>query len=491
MPELLVQSFVDLFQWQTFLILCFGVILGMIIGALPGLNIVMGVSLFTPLAVMFAPRDGLCLLLGIYNAALFGGAISAILINTPGTPAAIATTFDGYPMTLKGKAGLALGLSAWGSLWGGILSLIAFLLLAAPMSALALKFGPAEYFALCLLGLTLIITLSGENFVKGLLMGIVGLLLATIGRDPIYGIDRFSLGITPLADGIPFVAAIIGLFCLSEVFLGLRNEIHAELRSVTIGKIFPSFKDITHTAPAMLISSIIGTIVGIIPAVGADVASLASYEAARSISKNKSEFGKGSHEGLIAAETANNAVVGGALTTMLTLGIPGDAVTAILIGTLLMWGLQPGPALFQQEPRLIYDFATISFLATVLSFAASLFRAKKVAGIILNLKPHVLYSLIILFCFAGTYSISNSFFDVGVMIVCGVLGYCFKIKNYPLGPLVIGLILGSLMESNFKRALLLSDGSLLIFLKNPLAALLLVITAASLIVQARLRLKRT
>jgi len=482
MIDQLIIAFVSIFQWDTFLILLAGVFLGLLIGALPGLTATMGVAIFTPLTFFVPAEQGLCLLLGIYNAAMFGGAISAILINAPGTPAAIATTFDGYPMAKRGEGGLALGLSALGSAGGGLFSIFVLALVAFPLAKFALKFGPAEYFALAIFGLTMMVAVSGKSIVKGLLMGFFGLAIGTIGLDPIHGTPRFTFGIGEFIGGVSFIPIMVGLFGISEILIRILEDQGGTSKIISkFGRLLPTWAEIKRTTPAFLISSVIGTIVGAIPATGGDIASIISWQQARRISKKPEEFGRGSMEGLVASETANNSVIGGTMATMLILGIPGDAVTAILLGSLMMWGLKPGPLLFRDHIDIIYQIIAILVVATLLSTFFSLFRIRTVGKIVLSLPAYLLNTLVILLCVVGSYAINNSMLDVWVMFGFGILGLFFRKGGFPQGPIILGLLLGSMAEANLRRAMVLADGAWFYFLGHPIALILFAISLFALI----------
>lgn len=481
MFDLLVQAAIAILSPENLMMLLAGVALGMLVGALPGLTATMGVAIFTPLTFFAPPEQGLCLLLGIYNAAMFGGAIPAILFNTPGTPAAIATTFDGYAMAKEGRAGLALSLSALGSAGGGLLSLVAFALFAFPLAEFALRFGPVEYFALAIFGLSMMIAVSGKSIVKGLLTGFLGLAIATVGLDPVYGAARFTFGVTEFVGGLSLIPIMVGLFGMGEVLVCISESETFERKLIsTFGRLLPTWNEIKKTTPAFLIGSGIGTIIGAIPAVGGDIAGIISWERSKRISKEPEKFGKGSPEGLVAAETANNSVIGGAMTTMLTLGIPGDAVTAVLIGSLMMWGLQPGPTLFRDHPALIYKIIAIMIFANLFSLFFSLFRIRTMAGIIVKLPHYILHPLIILLCMVGSYAIQFSMVDVWIMLFFGLIGFTFRKMDFPQGPIVLGIILGPLAEANLQRSLILSDGSWLVFLQHPISFTLLALSFISL-----------
>lgn len=474
-----------LLQWQNWLMLVLGVILGMTIGALPGLTATMGVAIFSPLVFFVPPEQGLCLLLGIYNAAMFGGAISAILINTPGTPAAIATTFDGYPLCQKGRPGLALGLSALGSAGGGLFSFVCLALIARPLADLALQFGPREFFALAVFGLAMMISFAGDSVVRGVMMGAFGLFLATIGMDPIHGLPRLTFGVPELMGGLSFVPVMVGLFGLSEILIRVASDRGVAALPLRISEdedhVLPTRAELRQVTPAFVIGCVVGTIVGAIPGTGGDLAGLLAWDRARKASRRPQDFGKGSIEGVVAAETANNSVVGGAMATMLMLGIPGDAVTAILIGSLMMWGVNPGPQLYQNHPGLVLRIIAIMTVATLLSLAASLYRTKFVARWVLKLPEHVLISLVMILCVVGTYAVNASLFDVWVMLASGAFGVVMRRFKFPLGPLVLGLLLGPMAEINLRRSLVISGGNVLDLFARPIPAVLLGFAAVFLV----------
>lgn len=480
MFDLLFQAVTVILSPENLIMLLAGVLLGMLIGALPGLTATMGVAIFTPLTFFVPSEQGLCLLLGIYNAAMFGGAIPAILFNTPGTPAAIASTFDGYPMAKQGRGGLALSLSAIGSAGGGLLSMVAFTLFAFPLAKFALRFGPSEYFALSIFGLSMMIAVSEKSIIKGLLAGFLGLAIATVGLDPIHGATRFTFGVGEFVGGLTVIPILVGLFGMGEVLVCISESDTFEKKVISeFGRLLPKWREIKQVTPSFLLSSVIGIIIGVIPAVGGDIASIISWEKSKRISKEPEKFGKGSLEGLVAAETANNSCIGGALTTMLTLGIPGDAVTAVLIGSLMMWGLQPGPTLFRDHSDLIYKIIVIMIFANFLALFFSLFRIRTMASFVAKLPSYILHPLIILLCIVGSYAIQLSMMDVWIMFIFGLIGFAFRKMGFPLGPIVLGIILGPLAEANLQRSLILSDGSWLIFLQRPISFLLLALSFIS------------
>ena len=448
--------------------LCVGVSLGAVFGSLPGLTATMGVAILTPLTFWVSAEQGLAMLLGIYCGAIPAGGIPAILINVPGTPASIATTWDGYPLTRKGQAGLALGVNALASAAGQLTSILFLAFLAFPIASFALRFGPAEYFGLALLGISLMAGVSGRHVLKGMLGGALGLALALVGLDPMTAYPRYTFGMSEFLDGVSFVPVMIGLFGLGEVLVQISDR-HASRRDpdAAIGRVLPRLGEARKMLGATLSGATVGTMVGAIPAAGGDIGSVIAWEQARRASKRKERFGKGSLRGLAASCSSCNAAIGGAMTTMLTLGIPGDAVSAILIGALLIHGIQPGPLLFANNQSFVFSIVFLLVLASLLVMAIGILAARPLARI-LNIPSPWLWAGIVLFGTVGSYALNNAVVDVWVMYVAGVAGFLFRKARIPLGPLVLGLILGPMMESNLRRALILSRGDWLALLARPI-----------------------
>lgn len=462
-----------------------GVVVGMIIGGLPGLSATMGVAILTPLTFWLQPAQGLAVLLWIYNSAIWAGGISAILINTPGTPASIAQTFDGYKLVQKGKIGLALGINTIYSVAGGLISTIFLILAAFPIANFALKFGPPEYFALGIFGLSMMISVSGKQLVKGLIIGVLGLLFSTIGLDPMFSIPRFTFHNVNMMNGIPFVAAMIGMFGIGEVLFQItekRGTKKIVAMTKELGRIFPTFKEFKITALPCAISSIISVIIGAIPGTGGDIASIVCWQQAKQMSKHPEEFGEGSIEGLSVTSLANNGVIGGAMTTMMTLGIPGDAVTAVLIGSLMMYGMQPGPQMFLDHADFVYNIMALLIVGNLTILVLGLLTSR-LSSYILYVKDEIIWILVVGFCILGSFAINNSPFDVMVMILAGILGFIAKRMDIPVGPFILALLLGPIVESNFRRSLALSMGNHLIFFTRPISLILLILTILSLTYQ--------
>ncbi|MGN8646284.1 tripartite tricarboxylate transporter permease [Gracilibacillus sp. HCP3S3_G5_1] len=473
---------------STLLFLLLGSILGLFIGALPGLSATMGVAILTPMTFWLPPEQGLAMLISIYCMAIFAGGIPAILVNTPGTPASMVTSFDGYALTKQGKPGLALGVNAIYSGLGGIISVIFLMIFSKPIAQFALNFGAAEYFALAIFGLSIMVSVSGKSIRKGLISGFIGLLIATVGLDPITSTQRFTFNQSDLYEGISFIPIMIGLFGLGEVFfqfLSKNDQSNNRKSNVTkrLNRILPNRKERKEMRKPFLFSSVLSPIIGAIPGAGGDIASIVTWEQSKRFVKGekKKEYGKGSLAGLAATTTANNGVIGGAFTTMLTLGLPGDAVTAILIGALMMYGLQPGPNLFVEDPNIVYTIIGLLLLANILVIILGLIGSNLFARIMLIRKEYIWIS-VILFSIIGAFALNNSFFDVWIVFISGMVGLIFRKLDYPLGPLILGLLLGPMAESNFRRALLMGgDFPYSIFFTRPISLVLIIIAILSLI----------
>jgi len=478
-------SIVNIVTPATLLAMVFGVASGIVIGALPGLSSTMGVALLLPLTFGMEPSAGLPMLMGIYCGAMYGGSLSAILIHTPGTAAAAATCLDGYPMAQRGEANKAIKYSLFASFCGGIFSAFVLLFLAAPLSRISLLLGPPEYFFLAILGLTLIGTLASKSWIKGLLSGFLGLFLATVGMDPILGMSRFTFGAVNLLSGINIIVALIGVFSLSQAFIMIEKE--QEKRKVLIrknhGNVFtdflPKISELKGTWITIIRSSVIGTVIGMIPGTGGDLASWVGYNEAKRCSKNSDKFGTGVLEGVVAAEAANNGVTGGALVPVLALGIPGSATTAVLLGGFLVHGLRPGPRFLLDNAEISYTLIISLFFINLLLLVMGSFFGKWSSNI-LKLKNEILAPIIIILSVIGTYSISNSMFDVQLMLFFGFLGYIMRKKEIPTAPLVLGLILGPMAERALSQSLLISSGSWGIFVSRPVSVLLFGLTLLSL-----------
>jgi len=476
----ILNGFVSAFDLYTLFIIVLSTTLGIIIGAMPGLSAAMGVALLIPITFTMEPAIGLIMLLGIYCGAIFGGSIAAILISTPGTPAASATLIEGYQMTKKGQGGKALKTAAFASFTGGIISAIALYGFAPLLAQLALKFGSAEYFWLAIFGLTIIAGVSGASLLKGLLAGAFGLVLAMIGLDPISGVPRFTFGINDLISGIPFTPALIGLFAMSQVLIMAEEKVKivSQVNHVKDNSKL-KWSEIRDMKGTLGRSSIIGTVIGILPGAGATIAAFVGYNEARRFSKNKDQFGKGAQEGVAGTEAANNAVTGSSLIPTLTLGIPGESVTAVLLGGLIIHGLQPGPDLFTTDAHITYTMFAGFVLVNFVILLVGLYGSRYFVGVT-RIPDAALIPIIFVLSVVGSYAIHNNFFDVILMFVFGIIGYLFTKFDLNPASIVLALILGILAETGFRRTLVISQGDYAALVESPISIGLIIITVFSL-----------
>jgi putative tricarboxylic transport membrane protein len=454
------------------LLWCFiGVFMGTVIGVLPGLGSTTGVAVLLPLTLSFEPVTALIMLAGIYYGSQYGGTITSVLISTPGEAASVVTTLDGYQMARRGRAGAALSIAAIGSFVAAIISLLLLILLAPPFAEFALRFGPPEMMAVMVLGLATIISFAGDNRVLGLLMALVGLLIACVGVDTGTGVPRYTFDSIYLLSGIPFVEVMIGLFAVGEVL----NQIHegaAKPIKATFRELLITKADIMRSRGAILRGSFLGFGFGVLPGAGSTLASFMAYGIEKNVSKSKAEFGTGAIEGVAAPESANNAAANANFVPTLTLGIPGGATTAVLLGAFLMNGIRPGPLLFDEQPELVWGLIASFFIGNVILLALNLPLAPVFAQI-LRVPYGYMYPLILLTSFVGAYSITNSMFSVWVVLVFGILGYFMKRLDFPMAPLVLGLVLGPLFEKALVQTSAIGDGSLAILLDRPIALVVL------------------
>ena len=450
-------------------------VVGVTIGCLPGLSAAMGVALLLPVTFGMDPATGLIVLGGIYCGAIFGGSISAILIHTPGTPASAATAIEGYQMTLRGQAAKALTVACFASFCGGLLSCLSLYFFSPVLAQLAMKFKSPEYFWLSLFGLTIIAGVSSKSILKGLMSGVFGLLLSTIGMDPMEGVPRFMFGQSTLYNGINTTCALIGLFSMSQVLILAEKKIVERANASAFKDKFGlNMAEIKKISPTIIRSWLIGNIVGILPGAGASIACFMGYNEARRFSKHKEEFGKGSIEGVAGSESANNAVTGGSLIPTLTLGIPGESVTAVLMGGLIIHGLQPGPELFTTYAGMTYTFFAGCVLVQFFMLGIGLLGCKGFARIS-RLSDAILIPSIFLLCVVGSYAIHNNFVEVIIMMIFGVIGYLARKFDLNAAAIVLGLILGPIGEKGLRRSLLISDGDPSILFSTPICWVLIVL----------------
>lgn len=467
-----------------------GLLLGFLVGAFPGITATMAVALAAGFTMTLEPIQGLAVLLTIYVAANFGDRVPAILVNTPGTPASISTTFDGYPMAKQGKAGLALTISAIVTAIGVLASMVLFIVAAVPVATIARDyFRSPETFALVVFGIAVMIGISSGSAIKGMLAGVFGLMLGTIGTYTATNDQRYTFDSLQLVEGLNFIAVIIGLFGVAELLDQLLTHHESKTRPISsLGRWWPNRAELRETRRATAVGGGVGLGVGLVPAAGGDIAGLLGWDRARRASKTPERFGKGSPEGVAAADSASSATLGGSLTTTMALGIPGDSVMAVMIGSMMIWGIAPGPSLFSGRPDLVASIAGIMIIATLLALALSLVRMRGMVRLLDIPRPY-LWSGILIFCLVGTYAATNNLFTVMTMLVFGVIGLVFKRMSIPAGPVVLGLLLGPLAEENLSRTLALLPSRPFFDVVSPIAIILVLLAVLSILLPAIRRMR--
>ena len=469
------------FQPAMILLTFVGVAAGSAIGSLPGLTATMGVAVLLPLTFGMDATAALVLLVGVYIGAIYGGSISAILLRTPGTPAAAATVLDGNALLQKGQAAKALSISVIASFGGGIVSTIMLVTLSPLLASAALRFSTPEFFGLAVFGLTIIASISGGNPVKGLLAGCLGLIVAMVGMDPITSTPRFTFGIVKLMSGLNVIPVLIGLFAVSEVLSQMESIMRAQKKAakITDHKII-NRKELRQILPTILKSSLLGTFIGCIPGAGADIASFVSYNEARRSSKHPEQFGTGCLEGIAAPEAGNNGVTGGAMVPMLSLGVPGDAVTAILLGALTIQGIQPGPLIFQNNGPVVYGLFCTMFLGNIAMLIMGLSGIRLFSKIV-EIPKQIILPIILALSMVGSFAINNSVMDMWVALIFGVIGYFMKKANIPSSPAVLAIILGPMAETNLRRSVIMYEGSFRFLWTRPITIAFLLLSVISMI----------
>jgi putative tricarboxylic transport membrane protein len=443
-------------------------LVGVVIGALPGLTATMGLALMTTLTIKLPADQALLILICTYVGAIYGGSRSAILLNIPGTPASAASCLDGYALARQGLAGRAMGIATTGSVLGTLIGMVALAGFTPILGNLALKFGAYEFFWLALFGVIIAGTLTGNDPLKGWIAGIAGLFVATIGQEPMYAHERFAFGVRDLAGGIQLVPALVGAFGFAELLTAMKAR-QAPVKINPFDTVIPKLRDVVQHWRTILRSGLIGTGVGIIPGVGEDVAAWSSYAAAKRASKTPEEFGKGSIDGLMAAETGDNACVPGAVIPVLTLAIPGSAPAAVLMAAMIIHGVKPGPMIMVENAQFVYDVVAMMLFATIGILIYGLTLTKLLVQV-LRVPQHVIVPIIFVLCTVGSFAISGRLFDIYVMLAFGLIGFGLRHFGYPMAPLVLGIVLGDLLEKNLRRALVLSDGDLTPFFTRPISA---------------------
>ena len=479
-----------LFTLENILWINIGVFVGSVFAAIPGLSVILCVILFLPVTYTMTAIPGMMFLLGIYCAGGYGGSVSAILINTPGTPHAAATMLDGHPLSRQGRTKVALKIALYASTFGGVFSALMLLFLGPQVAKIAAQLGTAEYFMVCVFGLTIIAGVSGKSIIRGLVSACLGLLISCVGTDPMTSYDRFTFGIPRLYLGLDLAVCLIGLFALVEILAKAEKKL-GELRLDTAkmhddGKI--TRQEFKRMIRPVLMSSLIGVMVGIVPGTGASEASWFSYNTAKNLSKHPEEFGKGSVEGIAAAESANNAVTDATLIPLLTLGIPGDGTVAIMLSALMINGLNPGLSLFTTDGDIMYAIMLGLILVNIFMLIQGKFLTTLFAKVV-SIPQEILTPIIVIFCFAGAYSVNENYFDVAVALVFGALAWVLRKLDLPPVPILLGLVLGRMTETNFRRALLISNGDPSIFLQSIYCKifLALIIIAVAAIVRGKLK----
>lgn len=451
-----------------------GVLLGTIIGALPGIGPSAGVAVLLPVTFGMPPVTAMIMLAGIYYGAMYGGTITSVLINTPGESASVMTTLDGYQMALKGRAGAALGIAAIGSFIAGTVSVVLLMIAAPPLADLAVTFGPPEYFALMVLGLTTLASLTGGSMLKGLAMAVAGLVLGTIGIDLMLGAPRFTFENVNLLDGLDFLPVAVGLFAVGELLFNLYQPIRAKPIKAKLSGLLPTRQDWRDTRGSIARGTAIGFFIGMLPGAGATISSFLAYATEKRVSKHPEKFGTGTIEGVAAPESANNAASTGALIPLMALGIPGSGTTAVMLGALTLYGMQPGPLLMSTHPDVFWGLVASMYIGNVMLLILNLPLAPVFASI-LRVPYSILIPVIIGIALFGVYSVENSLFNVGVTIVFGGLGFVMRLYGYPPAPLVLALVLGPMLERALRQSLQMSLGSPEIFVTRPVSAIILAV----------------
>ena len=451
-----------------------GAMMGTAIGVLPGLGPPATIALLLPVTLRMEPVSAVIMLAGIFCGAMYGGSTTSILLNIPGEAASVVTCLDGYKMARKGRAGAALGMCAIGSFIAGTLSVLGISLMAPTLASFALKFVPPEYFSLVLLGLMMAIYLSEGSTLKGLMMGSLGLLFGTIGLDPVNGAERFTLGIGQLTDGIDFVVMAMGLFGLSEILMNLEAPEERDIFKTALKGLFPTWDDWKRAWGSVLRGSILGFFIGILPGGGAIISSFAAYAVEKHFSKHPEEFGQGAIEGVAAPESANNAASTSSFIPLLTLGIPGNASIAMIFVALMMHGIRPGPLLLQEHPTIFWGVIASLYIGNVMLLGLNL----PLIGLwvrMLKVPYQYLAVVVVIVCIIGAYTVNNAAWDVGMMVLFGVIGYVLRKFAFPAAPFILAMILGPMLENTLQQSLIASGGELLTFLERPISATLLAV----------------
>jgi putative tricarboxylic transport membrane protein len=481
--DVLGQAFANVLTPYNLLLIAIGVLAGLIAGAVPGFTIAMAVILTLPFTFLMPPVQGLSMMMGVFVGGLAGGLVPGILVGIPGTPSSVATTFDGFPMARNGKPGLALGIGIWSCFFGGVFSAVLLAVFAPALSRVGLEFGPWDYFALVLFALTITASLAGTQLLKGLIAGCIGLLIAAIGEDSLNGVARLTFGFRELNQGFSFLAVLIGLFAFSQLLTDVRDPEAARkpmaLADPSAAKVphLEAIRTILADKANLLRSSLIGTLTGILPAAGGSIANILAYDQAKKASKTPEKFGTGTPEGVVASESANNATAGGALITMMALGIPGDVITAVMLGALLVHNVAPSPSFIPNQPVLAYSIIVAFFVANFMMLFVQVISLRMFT-IITRIPLYILASVILIYCAIGVFNLNNVTFDIWALFAFGVLGYLMKVHGFPIAPVILGVVLGPVAEQNLVRAVSVSSDWTL-FLTRPWSLFFLTLAAFS------------
>lgn len=479
--DLILAGFADAVTPLSLFAIVIGTVIGVIVGVLPGLGSVVGITMVLPFTFTMPQVPSIALMLGVYCGSVYGGSITAIVLNTPGTPQAAATVLDGYPMAQRGDADLAIGWVTAASTLGGMFSILVLVVAAPYLAAFSLQFTPIEYFALGIFALTCIANVSKGAMLKGLLSGLAGLIIATVGNDPVTGDLRFTFDIFELSAGFDLIPVVVGLFAFAEMFVR-ASEVWAPETTLkfNVGFRLPPLREWRGRLGVLLRGCAIGSFVGALPGTGAATAAFIAYSEAKRTSKNKENFGKGEPDGLIACESANNAVTGSALVPTLALGVPGDPVTAVMLGALVIQGVTPGPSLFSNEVQLVYAIFMVLFLVNIAMFATGALGAQLFTRV-LRIPEPILIGLVLVIAMIGTYGVRGNVLDIWLALAAGVVGAAMRFSGFPIAPMVIGMVLSPMIEQSLRQGLLITRGDFLAFFERPIALALMLLTVGVLL----------
>ena len=483
----ILTGFISILNLPILALMFVGVFVGIIVGAIPGLSVTMGVALFLPVTFGMDPIAGLALLCALYIGGTSGGLISAILLKMPGTASSVATTFDGYPMAMKGEAGKAMGVGIVASFFGGLISYIILMFLAPFIAKFALKFGPYEYFSIALFSMTMIVSLASGSLVKGILAGMVGFILAFVGIAPITSFRRFTFGIQDLSAGFSILPMLIGFFAVADILEALENKNKPQdltTQEFNIKGFGFKWEDVKDQGWNFIVSTLIGTGIGILPGLGGSICNLIAYSVCRGHSKYPEKYGTGIVDGLVASESSNNACTGGAMVPLLTLGLPGDNTTALILAGFMIHGITPGPLLFRTQGPLVYGIFAALLVANIMMLVIEFFGLRVFIRI-LKVPKNILLPIILIFCVVGAYANNNRIFDVLIMMVFGILGWVMKKAKLPTAPTILAFILCPTVETNLRRGLMKSQGSFIPFLTSPISLVFLILAVVMLVYSIR------